>query len=137
MMQKEHPPSGRFNAGEKTWFWAGVLGLSVVSAVTGLILLFPNFDQTRATMQDAWVIHAISALIYVVMSLGHIYVGTIGIEGAYQSMRTGYVDEVWAKDHHLWWYEDEKARLSGRRPATGGPVPAGAVHMKKHSGEVA
>lgn len=130
IMQKDHPPSGRFNAGEKTWFWGGVLGLSVVSAVTGLILLFPNFDQTRATMQDAWVIHAVSALVYVVMALGHIYVGTIGVEGAYQSMRTGYVDEVWARDHHLWWYEEQKAKLSGRRPATGGPVPAGAVHMR-------
>jgi formate dehydrogenase subunit gamma len=128
---KAHVPSGRFNAGEKAWFWFGVLGLSVVVAWSGLILLFPNFDQTRAVMQEAWIWHAIAALIYISLALGHIYLGTLGVEGAYQAMRTGYVDEVWAKEHHEIWYNEVK---SGRRPqAAGGAVPAGAPHMKDKS----
>jgi formate dehydrogenase subunit gamma len=128
---KEHVPSGRFNAGEKVWFWFGVLGLSVVVAWSGVILLFPNFDQTRSVMQEAWIWHAVAALIYIALALGHIYLGTLGVEGAYQAMRTGYVDEVWAKEHHEIWYNEVK---SGRRPqAAGGAVPAGAPHMKDKS----
>jgi formate dehydrogenase subunit gamma len=128
---KEHVPSGRFNAGEKVWFWFGVLGLSVVVAWSGVILLFPNFDQTRAVMQEAWIWHAVAALIYIALALGHIYLGTLGVEGAYQAMRTGYVDEVWAKEHHEIWYNEVK---SGRRPeAAGGAVPAGAPHMRNKS----
>ena len=96
----EHVPSGRFNAGEKGWFWVGVVVLSIVVSWSGLILLFPNFDQTRAVMQDAWIWHASAALIYIAISLGHIYMGTIGVEGSYQAMRSGYVDEAWAKEHH-------------------------------------
>lgn len=128
-MKGEHIPSGRFNAGEKSWFWIGVVALSVVVSYTGVILLFPNFDQTRATMQEAWVWHATAALIYIAMSLGHIYMGTIGVEGSYQSMREGAVDETWAKEHHQYWYEEMK---SGRA-ASGGAVPAGAPNMKETS----
>jgi formate dehydrogenase subunit gamma len=128
---KEHVPSGRFNAGEKAWFWFGVLGLSVVVAWSGLILLFPNFDQTRSVMQEAWIWHAVAALIYIALALGHIYLGTLGVEGAYQAMRTGYVDEVWAKEHHEIWYNEVKS--GRRREATGGAVPAGAPHMKDKS----
>jgi len=126
---KEHVPSGRFNAGEKVWFWGGVVVLSVIVSWSGLILLFPNFDQTRAVMQEAWIWHAVAALIYIALSLGHIYLGTLGVEGAYQAMRTGYVDEVWAKEHHEIWYNDVKS--GRRREAPGGAVPAGAPHMKE------
>jgi formate dehydrogenase subunit gamma len=128
---KEHVPSGRFNAGEKVWFWGGVVVLSVIVSWSGLILLFPNFDQTRAVMQQAWIWHAVAALIYIGLSLGHIYLGTLGVEGAYQAMRTGYVDEVWAKEHHEIWYNEVK---SGRRAqAAGGAVPAGAPHREERS----
>ena len=123
-----HIPSGRFNAGEKVWFWLGVIGLSIVVSWSGVILLFPNFDQTRAVMQEAWIWHACAALVYVAMSLGHIYMGTIGVEGAYGNMRNGYTDETWAKEHHSLWYDEVK---SGRRDAAGGAVPAGAPHMKE------
>jgi formate dehydrogenase subunit gamma len=126
----EHIPSGRFNAGEKGWFWFGVIGLSIVVSWSGLILLFPNFDQTRAVMQDAWVVHAVAALVYIAMSLGHIYMGTIGVEGSYQAMRSGYVDETWAREHHELWYRDVKSNAS--RPAAGA-VPAGAPHMREKS----
>ncbi|HZM35278.1 MAG TPA: formate dehydrogenase subunit gamma [Burkholderiales bacterium] len=128
-MRGEHIPSGRFNAGEKVWFWAGVVVLSVVVAWSGLILLFPNFDQTRAAMQEAWIWHVVAAVIYIAMSLGHIYMGTIGVEGAYGNMRTGDTDETWAKEHHSIWYDEVK---SGRGAASaGGAVPAGAPHMKE------
>ena len=127
---KEHVPSGKFNAGEKVWFWGGVVVLSIVVSWSGLILLFPNFDQTRAVMQNAWIWHAVAALLYIAMSLGHIYLGTLGVEGAYQAMRTGYVDEMWAKEHHEYWYNDMK---SGRDPAASGAIPAGAPHMRDRS----
>jgi formate dehydrogenase subunit gamma len=126
----EHIPSGRFNAGEKVWFWGGVLVLSVIVSWSGLILLFPNFDQTRAVMQQAWIVHAVAALVYIVISFGHIYMGTIGVEGAYGNMRTGYTDETWAREHHEIWYREVK---SGKSAQAGGAVPAGAPHMKEKS----
>ncbi|TAK82169.1 MAG: formate dehydrogenase subunit gamma [Betaproteobacteria bacterium] len=129
MMHGEHVPSGRFNAGEKVWFWLGVIGLSIAVSWSGVILLFPNFDQTRAVMQEAWIWHASAALIYIAIALGHIYMGTIGVEGAYGNMRTGYTDETWAKEHHQIWLDETK---SGRT-APGGAVPAGAPHMKEKS----
>jgi formate dehydrogenase subunit gamma len=110
MARGEHVPTGRFNAGEKGWFWFGVVGLSVAVSWSGLILLFPNFDQTRAVMQDAWTWHASAALLYVAISLGHIYLGTIGLEGSYQAMSAGYVDETWAKEHHEYWYDEVKSQ---------------------------
>jgi formate dehydrogenase subunit gamma len=119
----KHVPSGRFNFGEKGWFWIGVVVLGIVMSVTGLIMLFPNFDQVRETMQQANVIHVIGAVAFIVLSFGHIYLGTIGVEGAYQAMRTGYVDEVWAKEHHELWYNDVKA---GRAQARSSGAAAGA-----------
>jgi formate dehydrogenase subunit gamma len=127
-LKSEHIPSGRFNAGEKIWFWAGVLGLSIVMAWSGLVLLFPNFDQTRATMQVAWIWHVSAAVLYIAASLGHIYMGTIGVEHTYDNMRHGWTDETWAKEHHSIWYEEVK---SGRRGIAGGPIPAGAPHMEE------
>ena len=129
-MRGEHIPSGRFNAGEKAWFWGGVIVLSVFVSWSGVVLLFPNFDQTRAIMQDAWVVHACAALLYIAISFGHIYMGTIGVEGAYGNMRTGFTDETWAREHHEYWYNEVKL---AERSAPGGAVPAGAPHMKESS----
>jgi formate dehydrogenase subunit gamma len=129
MAKGKHIPSGKFNGGEKVWFWVGVVVLSVIVSWSGVILLFPNFDQSRAVMQDAWNWHAIAALLYIAISLGHIYLGTIGLEGSYQAMRTGYVDETWAKEHHEYWYNDMKS--APRYPGSGGAVPAGAPHSKE------
>jgi len=129
MAQGKHIPSGKFNGGEKVWFWGGVVVLSIIVTWSGLILLFPNFDQTRAMMQDAWIWHAGAALLYVAISFGHMYLGTIGLDGSYQAMRSGYVDETWAKEHHQYWYEEMKA--SSGRAASGGAVPAGAPHQEE------
>ncbi len=116
----EHVPSGRFNGGEKAWFWVGVVALCLVVTVSGAILLFPNFEQLRATMQQAHVVHALAALLVIAFAIGHIYMGTVGVEGAYQSMRTGYVDEIWAKEHHQYWYDDVR---SGKGAAQSGAAP--------------
>jgi formate dehydrogenase subunit gamma len=130
-LKNEEVPSGRYNGGEKAWFWIGVVGLSVVVSWTGLILLFPNFDQSRAVMQDAWIWHAVAALLYIAASLGHIYMGTIGVEHTYENMRHGYADENWAKEHHRYWYEEVKS--GQQRGASGGAVPAGAPHNEEKS----
>jgi formate dehydrogenase subunit gamma len=127
-LKSEHIPSGRFNAGEKAWFWAGVLVLSIMMAWSGLVLLFPNFDQTRHTMQEAWIWHATAAMLYIAASLGHIYMGTIGVANTYGNMRHGYCDETWAKEHHSIWYREVK---SGQRQPAGGAVPAGAPHKEE------
>lgn len=126
---REHVPSGRFNAGEKAWFWLGVTLLGIVNAVTGFILDFPNFAQGRGIMQLANVIHDVSAALFITMALGHIYVGTIGVEGAYETMRTGMTDETWAREHHEYWY-NEAVASKGRAPG-GTPSTAAASSMKE------
>ncbi|MGC3874385.1 formate dehydrogenase subunit gamma [Halomonas sp. GXIMD04776] len=102
---KAHPDAGFANAGEKAWYWLlASVGLLVVAS--GLVLDFPNFDQGRDTMQWANMVHAIGSLGLVAVALGHIYIGTLGTEGAFEAMKTGYVDETWAKQHHNLWYEE-------------------------------
>ena len=128
MLSDEEVPSGRFNAGEKGWFWLSVVVLGTVMSLSGLIMLFPNFEQVRATMQQANIVHAVGGVIFIALSFAHIYMGTLGTEGAYEGMRTGYVDEVWAKEHHELWYDDVQAgRIeSGDKaaPSAAHPHPA-------------
>lgn len=122
----KHVASHRFNAGEKLMFWSTVVVLSLIIAISGLVLNFPNFEQGRQAMQLASVTHWVAAMLAMCVMLGHIYVGTIGIEGALDSMRTGYVDESWAKEHHEYWYNDEKAaqQAAGDRvPPAGSALP--------------
>jgi formate dehydrogenase subunit gamma len=123
----KHVPSGRFNAGEKAYFWLGVVALCITLSVSGVIMLFPNFEQLRTTMQQANVIHAISAVVMILFALGHIYVGTIGVEGAYGNMRDGVTDETWAKEHHQYWYEDVK---SGKVAAKSGAGPQSSAQTQ-------
>lgn len=109
-------PSARFNAGEKIWFWVGVLFFGLLAVASGLVLdkLVPNFPYTRGAMQVAEILHATSTILLMAMAFGHIYIGTIGTEGALDGMRTGYVDESWAKQHHALWLD---AVQSGKIPA--------------------
>jgi len=120
----EHVPTGKFNAGEKLWFWGGVLGLGVVASLSGLVLDFPNFDQTRGTMQLANMVHVIGTMLLISAGTAHIYLGTLGMEGALDAMKTGYVDEAWAKEHHEYWYDKMKGKSGSPAPfAGGGPLP--------------
>jgi formate dehydrogenase subunit gamma len=124
VLSGEVVPCGRFNAGEKIWFWGGVIGLGVVSCASGLVLDFPNFDQTRSTMMIANIVHVIAAIWFISWSLTHIYLGTIGTAGAYEGMRNGYVDETYAREHAQYWYEDVK---SGKRELPSGQPGAAAA----------
>jgi formate dehydrogenase subunit gamma len=109
-------PSHRFNGGEKLVFWAGVFFLGIIVVASGFVLdmIVPGLIYERATMQIAHMIHAVATVLMMAMFLGHIYIGTLGMQGAYQGMRTGYVDETWAREHHEYWYDDIKA---GKIPA--------------------
>ena len=106
-------PSDRFNAGEKLVFWVVLVILSTLLLISGFILVFPNFDQTRSTMQWANVAHVVCAYGAIALALVHMYLGTIGQVGSYRAMRYGYVDESWAKHHHERWY---RAVVEGRVP---------------------
>jgi formate dehydrogenase subunit gamma len=114
-------PSHRFNAGEKVLFWAGVFLLGALVAGSGVFLdkIVPAVEYTRANMQVAHMIHASAAVLMMAMFMGHIYMGTLGMRGAYSAMKTGYVDETWAKEHHELWYDDIKAgKIPAQRTAT-------------------
>ncbi len=128
MFGGNEPPSGRFNAGEKLVFWGGVFFLGIIVVGSGLVLdkLIPGLAYTRGDMQIANMIHGVATVLMMAMFLGHIYIGTIGMKDAYGAMKTGYVDEGWAKEHHGFWYDDIKA---GRVPAQRTPPAAGAPDL--------
>ena len=122
----EHVPSHRFNAGEKIVFWGGVFALGIGVVISGLVLdqLIPGMAYLRSDMQIAHMVHGVAALLMMAMFLGHIYLGTIGMKGAYRAMRTGYVDETWAKEHHELWHNDIQ---DGKIPAQRSPGSAAAT----------
>lgn len=134
MVGKGHPDAGFANAGEKVWFWLlATAGIAVIAS--GLVLDFPNYGQGRDTMQWANIIHAVGALGLTAVALGHIYIGTIGTEGALEGMTTGYVDETWARDHHNLWYEEVKDQaIPEEQFAAGGEPPGGGEEPTPRSG---
>jgi len=103
---KDHPPAERFNAGQKAIYWI-VVGGGTLSAITGYLLMFPFYATDIAGMQTAQMIHGIVGALFVAAMLAHIYIGTIGMEGAFEAMGSGTVDENWAKQHHSLWLEKE------------------------------
>jgi formate dehydrogenase subunit gamma len=125
MFGGEEPPSGRFNAGEKLVFWIGVFVLGIFVVSSGLVLdrILPGLAYVRGDMQIAHMVHAISGVLMIALFLGHIYLGTIGMRGAYRAMKTGQVDEGWAAEHHRTWYEDiEAGRIPAQRSAPREPT---------------
>jgi formate dehydrogenase subunit gamma len=94
-IKNKHAPAGRFNLGEKLVYWLSIAGGIAVS-VSGFLLLFPFFGTDIAEMQLAQVVHAVVAVLFIALILGHIYTGTLGMEGAFESMGTGEVDLNWA-----------------------------------------
>ncbi|TVT72114.1 MAG: formate dehydrogenase subunit gamma [Denitromonas halophila] len=127
LLSGEHVPSWRFNFGEKTWFWIGVVILGLTVGITGLVLDFPGYGQIRQDMQLAHIIHTSGAIIFIALSLGHIYIGSVGMEGALESMKTGYVDETWAREHHEYWYRETKGG-SGAAPVASGAGRPSTAH---------
>ena len=125
LLSEHEIPSHRYNGAEKLLFWVGVflLGLTVVGSGVVLDKLLPELlPYTRDQMQIAHMIHAVAAIVMLAMFLGHIYIGSIGMKGALEGMRSGYVDEAWAKEHHELWYEDVRA---GKIPAQRSTPPRG------------
>ena len=140
----KHPPARKFNAGQKIIFWACVvLGLSI--SASGLSLLFPfelpMFAKTFALLNDigapSWVgmaplaetmtpheemqyaqlWHSIIAFVFMAIIIAHIYLGTIGMEGAFDAMGSGEVEEQWAREHHGLWVEEIKAKEAETAPS--------------------
>jgi len=110
MVGHDHPPAYRFNGGQKAVYWIVVLGGSAVAA-SGYLLIFPFYGTDIADMQLAQVTHGTVAVLFVAVMLAHIYIGTIGMEGAFEPMGAGTVDLNWAKEHHSLWLEEENARF--------------------------
>jgi len=109
MVGPDHPPAYRFNAGQKVIYWIVVLGGSAI-AVSGYLLIFPFYGTDIQTMQSAEMAHGIIAMLFIAAMLGHIYIGTIGMEGAFEAMGQGTVDINWAKAHHNLWFEEVRTR---------------------------
>lgn len=99
---KGHVPSNFFNMGEKSMFWILILVGSVIVG-SGLVLVFPLFGQARVSMELAHVSHAVTTLLMIIVIMGHIYIGSVGMEGALDGMTTGYCDLNWAREHHAEW----------------------------------
>lgn len=120
MFGGKEPPAFKFNGGEKLIFWVVVIGGGAV-ATTGYVLLFPFYGTGIASMELAQIVHSVVAMLYIAAMLVHIYMGTIGVEGAFEAMVDGTVDVNWAKERHSLWYKEEvqsgTARGQVMRPA--------------------
>jgi formate dehydrogenase subunit gamma len=112
-IKSKHAPAGRFNLGEKLVFWFSLAAGLAVSA-SGFVLLFPFYATNIADMQLAQVVHAVVAVMFVALILAHVYIGTLGMEGAFEAMGTGEVDLNWAREHHDLWLarQSEQGRIS-------------------------
>jgi formate dehydrogenase subunit gamma len=120
LMGGDDPPAGHFNAGQKAIYWIVVLGGGAM-AITGYLLMFPFYATDISGMQLAQIVHGTVAVLFVAVMLAHIYIGTIGMEGAFEAMGTGEVDVNWARQHHSLWVEEEQARTG---PNESQPQPA-------------
>jgi formate dehydrogenase subunit gamma len=118
---KGHPPAKRFNGGQKVIFWSVVLGGAALS-VSGVYLLFPAFAGGVLNLQFWNVVHGVVSMLMVAVILAHIYIGSIGMEGAFDAMGSGEVDLNWAKEHHSIWAAEEMQK--GHVPAGGRLQPA-------------
>jgi formate dehydrogenase subunit gamma len=107
-IKSKHPQAGRFNAGEKVVFWFA-LGAGAAVIASGYLLMFPFYVTDIAGTQLAQMVHAVVAVLFVAVILAHIYIGTLGMEGAFEAMAEGTVDLNWAKEHHALWLEEMRA----------------------------
>jgi formate dehydrogenase subunit gamma len=119
----KHPPAKRFNAGQKGIFWIVIIGGTLMS-VSGWFLLFPYLPGNVTVLQIWTVIHAVVAMLFIAAMLAHIYIGSIGMEGAFDAMGTGEVDVNWAKEHHSLWVEEQQKKAGAPSDRTPHAVPA-------------
>jgi formate dehydrogenase subunit gamma len=119
----KHPLATRFNTGQKGMFWIVVI-FGALMSVSGWFLLFPYLPADVTVLQFWTIIHAVIAMLFIAAILAHIYIGTVGMEGAFDAMGTGEVDLNWAKEHHALWAEEQKAK--GHAPVGSAPrtIPA-------------
>jgi formate dehydrogenase subunit gamma len=114
-----HAPAHKFNAGQKILFWLIILA-SAAMIISGFMLLFPFYSGlTVGNMELAEIFHAVVGVLFVALILGHIYLGTVGMEGAFGAMADGNVDLNWAKEHHNLWAKEEIQKV--------GAVKSGAM----------
>jgi formate dehydrogenase subunit gamma len=118
LFKGQHPPARKFNAGQKGIFWIVIVGGTLMS-LSGWFLLFPYLPANVTALQFWTVIHAIIAMLFIAAMLAHIYIGSLGMEGAFDAMGTGEVDLNWAKEHHSLWVEEEQAK--GHAPSGSAP----------------
>ncbi len=123
LLGQGHPPAGRFNGGQKMVFWITVIGGAAV-AISGYILIFPFWGTDIGNMQLAHIIHGVVSVLMIAAMIGHIYIGSLGMEGAFDAMGSGDVDLNWAKEHHSLWVEQEMAKA---RSTIVGPASAKAA----------
>jgi formate dehydrogenase subunit gamma len=116
----DHPPAYKFNAGQKAIYWIQVVA-GTAMVISGYVLIFPFYGTDVSNMETAQVVHGIIGMLFIAIMIAHIYIGTIGMEGAFEAMGSGEVDVNWAKEHHSLWLEQE---LAGGRNA---PPPKGAA----------
>ena len=109
-----HPPARKFNAGQKLIFWSVILGGAALS-YTGFMLIFPAQAGAPADWQFYQTIHALTAAILSAIIVAHIYIGSVGMEGAFDAMGSGEVDENWAREHHSLWVEEVKGQAAAGR----------------------
>ena len=115
---RTHPPAARFNAGQKLVFWSVVLG-GIALSITGVFLLFPFDFADIEGMLWAQYVHATVGVVMIAVIIGHIYIGTLGMEGAYEAMGSGTVDLAWAEEHHSAWVAKAEAKAGlPPRPVT-------------------
>ena len=119
----KHPPARRFNAGQKGIFWIVIAGGTLMS-VSGWFLIFPYLPGNVTALQIWTVIHAVIAMLFIAAMLAHIYIGSIGMEGAFDAMGTGEVDVNWAKEHHSLWVEEQQKKAGAPSDRTPHAVPA-------------
>jgi formate dehydrogenase subunit gamma len=119
----KHPPATRFNTGQKGMFWIVVI-FGALMSVSGWFLLFPYLPANVTTLQFWTIIHAVIAMLFIAAIFGHIYIGTIGMEGAFDAMGTGEVDLNWAKEHHAIWAQEQQGHAAPSSAGAPRAMPA-------------
>ena len=127
MVGKSHPSAGKANGGEKVWYWVVILVGLVAVCFTGFVLIgwvqqYFGMENSRELYQTMHIWHSVSALVWIAVFMGHVYIGTFGSEGSLDAMTKGRVSVEWAKQHHDLWYEQIKNQSETSDSAKASPA---------------